>query len=247
MEKNVLAKVNGKEITQDELNFMRANLNPQIAAQFVSPEGERRLLDELVNQKLLLENALENHFDDEPEFKAELDGLKNNLLAQYAVKKVINSTSVSDEEAELFYNEHPEYFASPEQIRASHILVADESLAHELYEQIKNGGDFELLAADHSTCPSAAAGGDLNYFAKGQMVPEFEAAAFALAPGEISKPVKTQFGYHIIKSVDKKESSVASFEESKQVILQNLSAQKQHDAYTSFIDDLKKKYSVEIL
>lgn len=246
MENKILAKVNGKSVTKSDLDFMFANLNPQLASQFIGPEGERRLLIELINQKLLLEHALDSKIEEEDSFKSELEKVKENLLSQFAVKKVIDSVSVSEEEAKKFYEEHPEYFASPEQVRASHILVAEEDKANELYEEIQNGGDFGLLAADHSTCPSAAAGGDLNYFTKGQMVPEFEEAVFALEPNQVSKPVKTQFGYHIIKLTDKKESSTASFEEAKDTIIQNLTAQGQHDHYNSFLEELKKKYPVEI-
>ena len=90
------------------------------------------------------------------------------------------------------------------EVRASHILVKKEDKAKWIYDQIKKGGDFEKLAKEYSDCPSKANGGDLGYFGKGQMVGEFETAAFSMKEGEISKPVKTQFGYHIIKVTGKK-------------------------------------------
>ncbi len=90
-------------------------------------------------------------------------------------------------------------------IRASHILVETEDEANDLYEQIKNGADFAELAMEHSLCPSKRDGGDLRFFGKGMMVKPFEDAAFALEVGEVSKPVKTQFGWHIIKVTDKKD------------------------------------------
>ncbi len=246
MENKVLAVVNKKPITQSDLEFMFSNISPQVASQFVGPEGEKRLLAELINQKLLLEDAIESNIENEAEFKEELEKLKENLLSQFAIKRVIDSISVSDEEALAFYNEHPEYFQAPEQIRASHILVDDETKANELYEEIQKDGDFALIAADNSSCPSAAAGGDLNFFTKGQMVPEFEEAAFALSVGEVSKPVKTQFGYHIIKLTDKKEAKTVGFDESKSTIIQNLTAEKQHEAYGKYLESLKNKYTVEI-
>lgn len=246
MKNKVLAKVNNLEITEADLQFMLQNLNPQIASQFIGPEGEKRLLSELINQKLLLEDALQNKVDETPLFQDEMKKMKENLLSQFAVKSVIDGITVNEDEAQKFYNENPEYFDSPEQIRASHILVAEEEKAHSIYDSIQKGEDFGELAADNSTCPSAAAGGDLNYFSKGQMVPEFEQAAFNLQVGEVSKPVKTQFGYHIIKLTDKKESEKAPFEEVKQNIIQNLTAQKQHDAYNNHLEEIKKKYTVEI-
>lgn len=247
MENKVLARVDGKEITQEELNFMRANLNPQVAQQFIGPEGEKHLIAELVNQKLLLVDALAQGFDKDPAYLEELDKLKDNLLTQFAVRKVLDSVGVTDEEAKAFYQNNPELFVTPEQIRASHILVAEEDKANELHQELQNGGDFALIAADHSTCPSAAAGGDLNYFSRGQMVPEFEEAAFALNIGDISAPVKTQFGYHIIKLTDKKEPQTHDFEQVQPNIIQNLTAQKQQEAYMQFLDTLKSKHSVEIL
>lgn len=246
MENKVLAKVDGKEITQADLSFMKSNLSPQVAQQFLGPEGEKHLLNELINQKLLLLDALDKKMDTEAEFLSELEKLKENLLTQYAVKKVIDSTVVSDDEAKKFYDENPEFFVSPEQIRASHILVEDEEKANELHSKIESGEDFAAIAAECSTCPSAAAGGDLNYFSRGQMVPEFEDAAFELEIGAVSKPVKTQFGYHIIQLTDKKEPVAHDFTSVYPNIIQNLTAQKQQETYMKFIDSLKSNHKVEI-
>lgn len=243
----ILAMVNNKPVTQEELDFMLSNLNPQIAVQFSGPEGEKRLLEEYIHQKLLLEDALDTKLDETPEFIDEYAKLKENLLSQFAVKKILGSISVSDEDAKDFYEKNPSFFVKPQEFRASHILVAEEEKAHELYDEIVNkNGDFALIAADNSTCPSAATGGDLNYFTAGQMVPEFEQAVFALNVGEVSKPVKTQFGYHIVKLTDKKDSQTVSFEESKETIINNLTAQKQQEKYLESIEKLKEKYPVKI-
>ena len=247
MENKILAKVNGKEITQDDINFMFANLNPEIASQFVGPEGEKRLLEEAVNQKLLLNYANELNFEEEESFKKELNKLKENLLSQFMIRQILEKITVSDEEAKEFYDNNQDYFVTKEQVRASHILVNDNEKADELFEKISNGENFEELAKEHSSCPSSSVGGDLNFFRKGQMVPEFEEAAFNLSIGEISKPVKTQFGYHIIKLTDKKDASVQDFENVKTSILQNLTAQKQHEAYNELMKNLKNKFKVEIL
>lgn len=246
MNNTVLAIVNGHEIIKSDLDFMFANLSPQVASQFVGPEGEKRLLSELVNQKLLLEDAKESKMEESEEFVAELEKLKENLLSQFAVKKIIGAVTTGEKEAEEFYQSNPELFLQPAQIRASHILVADESQADALYQELQNGADFAKLASEHSTCPSSAAGGDLSYFGKGQMVPEFEEAAFELDVNEISKPVKTQFGYHLIQLTDKKPETTISFEQAKENIIQNLTAQAQHKKYNDYLEELKKKYPVEI-
>lgn len=248
MENKVLAKVGNFEVTSEDVMYMLQNLNPQVASQFGGPEGEQRLVAEIVNQKLLLCDAIENKFEENDDFKAEFEKVKENVLSQYSVKRIINSVSdITEEDAQAFYTENPQLFLEPAQVRASHILVAEETTANELYEKIVAGESFEELAIDNSTCPSGVNGGDLNFFGKGQMVPEFEEATMALEVGQVSAPVKTQFGYHIIKLTDKKEESVYSYEEVKENILQNLKAQKQHDTYNAHIESLRQKYEIVML
>ncbi len=245
MENKVLAKVGVYEVTESEVAYMLQSLSPQVASQFIGPEGEERLLAELINQKLLLCEAIENKFDENEDFIEEFAKLKENFLSQYSVKKIIGSVSVSEEEAKEFYEANPNLFVTPAQIRASHILVAEEEKANELYAKIQAGESFEELAIDNSTCPSGVNGGDLNYFSQGQMVPEFETAAYNLEVGQVSAPVKTQFGFHIIKLTEKKEDEVHGYDEVQPNIIQNLTAQKQNETYFSHLDGLKTKYTVE--
>lgn len=124
-------------------------------------------------------------------------------------KLVFEDIDVPDEDVEKKFNEMKEN--QELQIRASHILVEDESLANDLKKQLDEGADFAELAKEHSTDGSASQGGDLNYFGKGKMVKEFEEAAFGLEEGEISDPVKSEFGYHIIQVTD-----IPTFEEKKE-------------------------------
>lgn len=247
MENKVLAKVGNYEITDAEIAFMLQSLNPQVASQFIGPEGEERLLQEIINQKLLLCEAVESKFEENEDFIEEFAKLKENFLSQYSVKKILGTVTVSDEEAKEFYEANPNLFVTPAQIRASHILVAEEDKANELYAKIQSGESFEELAIDNSTCPSGVNGGDLNFFSKGQMVPEFEDVAYTLEIGQISEPVKTQFGYHIIKLTEKNEDQQHSFEEVLPNIIQNLTAQKQNETYFAHIEALRTKYTIEQL
>lgn len=128
-------------------------------------------------------------------------------------------------------------------IRAAHILVEEEEQANELLAAIEGGADFHELASANSKCPSGSRGGDLGDFGRGQMVPEFEQAAFALNIGEISGVVKTQFGYHLIKLLDKKD--VVPFTDVKGQIQQYLTSKKQNEMYSNFTQGLKSKYTVE--
>lgn len=137
--------------------------------------------------------------------------------------------TVSDEEVEKFYNENESNFHTPEQIKASHILVKEEDTAKEVEAKIKDGADFAELAKQYSECPSKEKGGDLGLFGRGQMVPEFEKAAFELKVDQISGLVKTQFGYHIIQktdAVESKKQDLADIQDKLKAHLQNSEAEK---------------------
>ncbi|KYH31783.1 putative peptidyl-prolyl cis-trans isomerase Cbf2 precursor [Clostridium tepidiprofundi DSM 19306] len=242
----VLAVVNGKEITERDVELLLKGLGPQQAAQFMSVEGKKRLLEELINQELFYSDAVNNNFEEEEDFKREFENMKITMLKQYAMSKLLTSVSVDEEEIRKYYDEHKEMFKSPESVRASHILVKEENEANDILKEINEGLSFEEAAKKYSQCPSSSIGGDLNYFTKGKMVPEFEQAAFSMEKDEISTPVKTQFGYHIIKVTDKKQEETKSFEESKQQISQMLLGMKQNKVYLDKVEELKGKYDVKV-
>lgn len=243
----ILAKVGSHLITETDLEHMLKNLNPQISAGFQGEEGKKALLQELVNQKLLYLEAVENSIENDAKFQKEFEKLKENFVTQYSIQKLINSVSVTHEELETYYNEHKESYVSPEKVKASHILVSDEHLAKELQNKLSKGESFDMLAKEHSSCPSKERGGDLGMFGKGQMVPEFEEAVFKLKVGEISAPVKTQFGFHLIKVTEKQETKKLSFEDVRSAILRDMMADRQAEVYQGRIAKLKTKYSVEFL
>jgi peptidyl-prolyl cis-trans isomerase C len=245
-ENKVLATVNGKEISQNDLDILMKSLSPQVAAQFNGEEGKKRLIDELVSQELFYLDAVKNGLDKEEEFTSELIKVKENLLKQYAVKKTLSDITVSDEEVADYYNQNKNYFQNPESLKASHILVDDEETANKILDEIKGGLAFEDAAKNNSKCPSNANGGDLGYFTRGKMIPEFEKVAFELKEGEISQPVKTQFGYHIIKLVDRKEPSVSPLEEVQAELRRQIVGMKQNEAYMNKTNELKKQYEVVI-
>jgi peptidyl-prolyl cis-trans isomerase C len=179
----------------------------------------------------------------------------NNLLE----KEVASKITVSEAEAKKFYDDNKEKFKTEESVRASHILIGvdakatadDKKKAKEKAEAIRKrllaGEDFAAVAKKESTCPSASQGGDLGSFTKGQMVPEFEKAAFALKPGEISDVVETKFGYHIIKVQEKKAAGTVSFDEAKKNIEGYLKSQKIQKGINEYLEKLRKESKVEIL
>jgi peptidyl-prolyl cis-trans isomerase C len=194
-----------------------------------------------------------------------LDKLKTDIRSDLAVNKLLEQAvggkipAVTDADAKTFYDQNLDKFKQQEAVRASHILIrvapdADETAkkkaraeAEDVLKQIKAGGDFAALAREHSQDGSAAQGGDLDFFTRGQMVPAFEQAAFALKPGEVSGIVETQFGLHIIKVTDRRPERTVPFTEVSGQIKDYLSQQKREEATKAYIESLKSKGKVEIL
>ena len=249
MEKKTLATVGGFAITTDDVDEFLVSLG-QRAQSYNNPEGRAMILKQLIDSKLLLLDAKRNLYEGEAEFRAQLAKLKDNLLTTYAAEKAIASAAkVKDEDVLNFYKENPDKFATGETVNASHILVDTEEAALDVYKRIAAGEmSFEDAAKEYSSCPSKANGGSLGDFTKGQMVPEFDSAVFAMEVGEITKtPVKTQFGYHLIKLNSKTEASVTPFEEVKAGIRGMLENEKQRAAYESKINQLKIMYPGDVL
>lgn len=244
--KKVLATVGGREVLEQDLNMLLNSLNPQQAMQFNSEEGKQQLLQELISQELFYLDAIKNELDKDEAFIQEAKRMQDNILKQFAIHNLLKDIKVTEGELLEYYNEHKDMFKEAESVQASHILVEDEAKAEEVVKEINEGLSFEEAATKYSSCPSNAQGGDLGHFTKGRMVPEFEAAAFDMKVGEVSAPVKTQFGYHIIKLVDKKEESVKAFDEVKNQLSQQLVAMKQQETYLGKVDELKKEYEVKI-
>lgn len=243
----IIAKVNGKEITQADMDLLIRTLGPQRAMQFQSEEGQKQLVDELVNQELFYFDAVDTKLEETEMFKEELEIAKSNILKQLNIKKTLDAVTVNEDDMKSFYDENKDKFVRPMTVTASHILVDTEEKADEIHAELEGGKDFAEAAKEFSSCPSKDRGGDLGPFGKGQMVPEFEEAAFAMEIGKVSSPVKTQFGYHIIKLTDKTEEGTSSYDEVKAQIEQQLVVMQQNEVYFKKVDELKSKYTVEIL
>lgn len=247
MEDKILARVGGLTVTEAELFGMMQALGPR-GEQYASPEGRRALIEELVAQKLFLLDAQKNLYEAEAPFREQLKRAKENLLTEYAIRKAIERVDVKEEEVRAFYDENLDKFSQGETVNASHILVDSEEKAAEIAEAIKAGKvTFEEAAKEHSSCPSKEAGGNLGEFGRGQMVPEFEEAAFSLTVGEVSAPVKTQFGYHVIRLNAKNEAKPISYNEARESIYRKLTSDKQQAAYRSRVNQLKIMFPVDLL
>lgn len=242
----LLAEVNGKKITGVDYNLFLDSLNPQLKQYFGGQEINKEVINELVYQALLYEDAIERGMDKDEEFQEVLEKTKESMLKTYALGKLLATVSVSDDEIKKFYQDHKEAFKENESANASHILVEEEDKAREIYEKIKKGEDFEALAREFSTCPSKEKGGDLGIFTRGQMVKEFEDAVFNGEVGKVTEPVKTQFGYHIIKINEKNEGRDLEFDEVKEKIAAQVRRQKEQEVYNKKINELKDKYQVKM-
>jgi peptidyl-prolyl cis-trans isomerase C len=243
-----LAKVGKTRITEADLAREIKNL-PEFAQKlFEGSGGKEKFLDELVKKELLYQEAVKKGLDKDAEYQKKLEDFKKlTLISVLLEKQIEDKTKVTDQEVKEYYEKHKGELAGINQMRASHILVKSEDEAKKILARIKKGEDFAKIAEKSSLDTGTAKnGGDLGLFSQGQMVPEFESAAAKLKVGEISEPVKTRFGYHIIKVTDKKMGKPIEFEKIKNNIRQRLAAEKQKEFFDTYINDLKNQYKVEI-
>lgn len=242
-----VASVNGQKITSDVLDKLMKQAPAGAEGGQPTPEARRALLDKLIEVELVSQEAEKEGLGNEPDFVFAMNMLrKQQLYVSLIRKKVIDTVKVTPEETKADYDKNKEQYNVGEEVKASHILVDTEDEAKKIKERLDKGENFEALAKEKSKCPSAPRGGDLGYFGKGRMVPEFEKAAFALKDGEISGPVKTQFGWHIIKITARKPATVKSYDEVKSEIEQRLVQEKQKKAYEDLMASLKAGADIKI-
>jgi parvulin-like peptidyl-prolyl isomerase len=171
------------------------------------------------------------------------DAIRQQLISQALFKKVTGSVTVSDAAIKDYYNTHKTQYVQPETREVRHILVTKKALADSLYQQVKSGGNFAKLAKQYSKDPGSAANGGKLTVSKGQTVPAFDKAAFSLKNGEISQPVHTQYGYHIIQALSAiKPAATTSLAQVRASIKQQLEQQKKNDKITKWLEDTKKGY-----
>ena len=243
--KKPLAVINTKPIYESDIDEMIESLGQRGAA-YRSEQGRAIILEQLIAQRLFLADAMRNLYEREPEFKAQLARVKEQMLVQYAINKAVGSVKVTDAEAKKFFDENPEQFEGQPTVSASHILVETEEQAVSVLTAIQNGEiSFEDAAKAYSSCPSSAQGGSLGEFGRGQMVAEFDTACFEMEVGEVRGPVKTQFGYHLIRLDGKNEGEAVDFETIREQLKEHLLSEKQQKAYQSRVNQLKILYPVE--
>jgi len=235
----VVARVNGVDIKQSDLALAEEDVGADI--QGASPEAKREhLIAYLADVIMVTQAADKKNVADNPEFKRRLAFLRNKLLMGFELQEEAKA-AISDDALHQTYDDAVRSSGGLEEVRARHILVEKEDEAKSILDQLKSGGDFAALAKEKSKDPGAADGGDLGYFTKDQMVPEFAEVAFKMYPGQLSNPVKTQFGWHIIKVEDKRTKQPPQFEAVKGQIEAFLTRK----AQTEFIAKLRQTAKIE--
>ena len=243
----VVARVNSQDITESELlDFIRP-YGQQGMMLYNSEQGRKMILDDVITMRLYALDGEAQKLDEDPKAQAQLATARRAILAQAAMRKITDGITVSDDEAQKFYTENQKLFVQPERVHARHILVSGDETLAKVQEALKSGKSFDVVAREYSIDPgSAQNGGDLGEFPRGVMVPEFEKAAFDLkTPGEVSEPVKTQFGWHIIKLEERIPGALAPFDEVKPRILQELKDQKIQQVVEDRVKVLEGMYKVE--
>jgi peptidyl-prolyl cis-trans isomerase C len=211
-----VARVNGVDIRESDLAMAEQDIGQNL--QNAPPETQREQLIAYVTDIILVSQAADGKkLADDPDFKHHLAFLRNKMLMGMQLREEAKG-AVTPEAEQKLYEEAVKPMGAEEEVHARHILVESEDEAKAILEQIKGGADFAALAKEKSKDPGAADGGDLGYFTKDQMVPEFSEVAFKMYPGQLSNPVKTQFGWHIIKVEDKRMRPVPELANIKEQI-----------------------------
>jgi peptidyl-prolyl cis-trans isomerase C len=243
-----LVKVGNAKITEADLEREIKNLPEFAQALFAGSSGKERFLEELIKKEILYQEAVKKGIDKDPEYKAKIEDFKKITLVGLLLQKVIEEKSkITPEDVKAYYEKNKEDVSPATQIRVSQIVVKTSDDANGIYEKLKKGEDFAKIAKQSSIdAASAKSGGDLGYLSKGQLKPEIESVAAKLKTGEFSPPVKIPAGYLIVKVTDKKLGKPLEFDKVKNLIAQRLAAEKQKDAFDSYLEELKKSYKVEM-
>jgi peptidyl-prolyl cis-trans isomerase C len=212
----VLAKVNGSEIRQSDVTLAEEELGPSLA-QMDPASKKENVLAFLIDMKIVSKAAEAKKIEDRDDFKARLAFARNRLLMDNLLAAE-GKAATTEEAMRKVYDEAAKQIEGEQEVHARHILVETEDEAKAIVAELKKGADFAELAKKKSKDPGASDGGDLGFFTKDQMVPEFSAVAFSLDPGKISDPVKSQFGWHVIKVEEKRARKAPDFDQVKSQI-----------------------------
>lgn len=237
-----LAKIGTKSITDSDVKGLLGNI-PEGQKQQINNDAATkvRVVDNIVVEELFVMEAEKSGVSKDKEFQQTLERVRRQLLAQKYLQKSVQP-KLSDSNVKSFFDKNKTKY-SQDEVHAFHVLLKTEAEAKEVYTKAKAGEDFEVLAKKYSKDPSAAQNmGDLGFFTRSRMVPQFADAAFGMKAGEISQPVQTPFGFHVIKVVEKKEGKPVKFDEVKEQVREDL----KNESTNELIASLKKANKVTV-
>ncbi len=247
----VLAKVGDKEITRDMLDSIIATIPEENRVPFLTPDGRKKILDEVVSFTLFAQAADNAGITKEPAIKTRLEYVQTEYLAkEYFRRKAATSAIVTEQELKDFYKDHLSEFKPPEEIKARHILVKTEAQAKKLLDKIKSGEDFADLAKKQSIDPAAAKGGKLqlpngsDWLPRGTFEKGFEYELFKIPKGEVGGPVKSQFGWHLLKVEDRRQPETPSLVQVRGLIKNRLQDQRFSELQKKLTEEAKKSIPV---
>lgn len=256
---DTVAKIGSTVVTAAELQAEIQSLPPQWQTRAKTPHGKKEILDNIVKRRLLMMEADSRGIPQRPEVKMQIEKATSSQILRVLMKEETEqSGAVEEKDLREYFEKHKDRFEQQEQVRARHVLVklapnatADEDAkAKKKAEAIRRKlttANFEEVARKESDGPSAPRGGDLGYFDRKKMDPKFTEVAFGLKLNEISQPVKTSFGYHIIQVTEKKEAKPANFDEMKDQIQRQIEPQLRAERFEKFVSGLRDKFPVEIV
>lgn len=257
----ILAQVGSSSLTASYFSRMIGLMQPQAQVMFHSnPDMRKELINRWIEINLMAQEALATQLDKDPQVSIKMDEMKNRILVEALINKRIDTQSpIAEDALTSYYNKHGDEFTIGEQIQVQHILIRVDPAANNeekqkakktidmISQELARGESFSNLARMYSEDPgSQKNGGDLGYFVRGQMVKEFEEAAFTTAQGETSAPVLTHFGWHLIHVTDRKPPEKLAFDKVSKQIETKLKGERNEKALTELIEELKKKYPVSV-
>ena len=244
-EGEVLAKVNDKVITLREFNKKIERL-PKHYQDIVNAQKDK-FLEEIISEELLYQEGQRQGIDQDEETREMVaEAEKKIVVSRFINDNVNEKVAIEEDELRKYYDEHSEEFMLPERWRASHILLDTRQEAEEVLGMLRSGSDFATLAQERSKDASAKQGGDVGFFSKGQLLPDFEDTAFELEVGQISEITETQFGYHLIKLTERKSPEVQDFGKIKDLIKKELERNRRKEVFDSILSDLREKADIAI-
>lgn len=250
---DVLATVGNVQITRQMLEDIINTIPEENRVPFLTPDGRKKILDEVISFTLFAEAAKKDGMDKEPAIKTRLDYTQTEYLSrEYFRRRLAKSPEITDDVLAEYFKEHANEFKPPEEVQARHILVKTEAETNKILEQVKAGQDFGELAKKYSIDPAAAKGGKLempdgrDWLPKGTFEKSFEFALFKLNKGEVGGPLKTQFGWHLLKVDDRRQPDMPAFVQVRGMIKTRLQDEKNMELQNRITEELKKTIPVVV-